>query len=259
VVIFRFRKLFEDDSTNFTSFLLKVRPSERAINSTSLFCEMFPGYTPLFRPIASLKKKKNAKSPHYLKQSRFKIRFWLVRVLNQCYSLQMLKSKLWNHFIKDVVGHKVTCKHCNSELTIYAPGSTSGFKKHLILRHGIDIADEKGLKRSRSPSPPNEESEKYTVEKIVDKRVWSLSFVFICLLFSFTQIDLKTKRPEYLVKWKGYPADENTWEPLECFEDNAPVEEFEEKTRQEGAIVCFSLSSFIYFLSCFLLYIYSHS
>ena len=43
---------------------------------------------------------------------------------------------------------------------------------------------------------PNTEQEEYEVETILDKRILR-------------------KKPQYLIKWLGYPLHDTTWEPLE--------------------------------------------
>jgi hypothetical protein len=57
---------------------------------------------------------------------------------------------------------------------------------------------------------PNTEHEEYEVETILDKRILR-------------------KKPQYLIKWLGYPLHDATWEPLEHL-NNAKdkIKEFEE-------------------------------
>lgn len=62
---------------------------------------------------------------------------------------------------------------------------------------------------SDNSSAEDESEEEFKVEKIIDKR--------------------KTKRGkiEYLIKWEGYPDEDNTWEPEDNCECKERMEEFE--------------------------------
>jgi hypothetical protein len=71
----------------------------------------------------------------------------------------------------------------------------------------------------------DDDEEEYTVEKVVDVRI------------------VKGGKREYLLKWKGYPDSENTWEPeenLECpdliadYEDKAKKKKEEKKRKSQG-------------------------
>jgi Chromo (CHRromatin Organisation MOdifier) domain len=57
---------------------------------------------------------------------------------------------------------------------------------------------------------PNTEQEEYEVENILDKRTLR-------------------KKPQYLIKWLGYPLHDATWEPLENLGNaREKVKEYEE-------------------------------
>ncbi|KAL8588704.1 hypothetical protein ACOMHN_046476 [Nucella lapillus] len=61
-----------------------------------------------------------------------------------------------------------------------------------------------------------EEEEEYTVEKVVDSR-------------------MRGGKKEYLLKWKGYPDSENTWEPSENLDCPDLISGFEEKKKKRDA------------------------
>ncbi len=66
----------------------------------------------------------------------------------------------------------------------------------------------------QSGSEPEEDEEEYEVERVVDKKV-------------------KHGKVEYFIKWKGYPDNENTWEPKENLECGDLIKEFEDRRREK--------------------------
>merc|ERR1712223_557941 len=72
-------------------------------------------------------------------------------------------------------------------------------------------------KKSKSKKSKEPEEEEYVVEKVVDKRT-------------------KRGKTQYLVKWKGWGEDDNTWEPIDNLEGSkGKIEEYEKKLKEKDS------------------------
>jgi hypothetical protein len=68
----------------------------------------------------------------------------------------------------------------------------------------------------------DDEVEEFIVEKVLAKRI-------------------KNGRVEYLLRWKGYTKDDDTWEPLENLDCADLIEQYEQRKAvgDLGVFVCF--------------------
>lgn len=86
--------------------------------------------------------------------------------------------------------------------------------KKKLGKIGMDAVEEEKPSLPDTENGITEEEEEYEVEKVVDKRIHK-------------------GKVEYLLKWKGYPASDNTWESEDNLDCPELVQDYEERRRLE--------------------------
>ena len=83
----------------------------------------------------------------------------------------------------------------------------------------MDLREEKPVPTlEQENGTTEEEEEEYEVEKVVDKRIHK-------------------GRVEYLLKWKGYSSDDNTWEAEDSLDCAELLQDYEARRRLEKQAV----------------------
>jgi chromobox protein 1 len=92
-----------------------------------------------------------------------------------------------------------------------------GLESSLALFPGPSVKVLSYFSMGSDSNPTEEEEEEYTVEKVIDKRIG------------------KNGKIEYLLKWKGYGDEDNTWEPKDNLDCEDLMDNFEKARKEKDA------------------------